>query len=228
MGRHRHGPFGLCADKSGTTLPIVSNSDPARLRVSDEERHQVAEILREAAGAGRLDLDELDQRLDAAYAAKTYADLVPLTHDLPVPSLGRPPAQRAGALPAPGGDTHERHVAFMSGFDRKGVWTVPAELSVTCVMGGADIDLRQAQFSSPEVVITVHAFMGGAEITVNPQTHVVIEGTAFMGGFSGPSDRHPAELDASSPTVRVRGLAVMGGVSVSRKPPREPRRLRLR
>ena len=99
----------------------MSNSDPARLRVSDEERHQVAEILREAAGAGRLDLDELDQRLDAAYAAKTYADLVPLTHDLPVPSLGRPPAQRAGALPAPGGDTHERHVAFMSGFDRKGV-----------------------------------------------------------------------------------------------------------
>ena len=205
----------------------MSTPDPARLRVSDEERHQVAEILREAAGAGRLDLDELDQRLEAAYAAKTYADLVPLTRDLPVPSPGHPLVQRPPGLPA-GTGTQERHVAFMSGFDRKGVWTVPAELTVSCVMGGADIDLRQAQFSGPEVVITVHAFMGGAEITVNPQTHVIVEGTAFMGGFTGPSDRHPAELDATSPTVRVRGLAIMGGVSVSRKPLRGTRALRRR
>ena len=40
-------------------------ADPARLRISDTERHQVAEILREAAGEGRLDLEELDQRLEA-------------------------------------------------------------------------------------------------------------------------------------------------------------------
>ena len=58
--------------------------DPARLRVSDDDRHWVAELVREAAGEGRLDLDELDQRLEAAYAAKTYADLVPITADLPV------------------------------------------------------------------------------------------------------------------------------------------------
>ncbi|MGZ4466074.1 MAG: DUF1707 SHOCT-like domain-containing protein, partial [Nocardioides sp.] len=56
----------------------VEGPDPGRLRVSDAERHQVAEVLREAAGEGRLDLDELDARLEAAYAARTYADLVPL------------------------------------------------------------------------------------------------------------------------------------------------------
>ena len=60
-----------------------SPGDPAQLRVSDDDRHKVAEILREAAGEGRLDLDELDERLEAAYAAKTYADLVPITLDLP-------------------------------------------------------------------------------------------------------------------------------------------------
>ena len=53
------------------------------LRISDEDRHQVAEILREAAGEGRIDLDELDERLEATYAARTYADLVPITLDLP-------------------------------------------------------------------------------------------------------------------------------------------------
>src|SRR5688572_32079706 len=59
-------------------------ADPARMRISDTERHQVAEILRQAAGEGRIDLTELDERLEATYAAKTYADLVPLTADLPV------------------------------------------------------------------------------------------------------------------------------------------------
>jgi len=73
--------------------------DPALLRVSDADRHKVAEILRQAAGEGRLDLDELDERLESAYAAKTYADLVPITADLPSgavcrcrrPAPSRPP-----------------------------------------------------------------------------------------------------------------------------------------
>ena len=62
---------------------LRASDDPARLRISDQERHQVAEMLREAAGEGRLDLDELDERLEATYAARTYADLVPITLDLP-------------------------------------------------------------------------------------------------------------------------------------------------
>ena len=65
-------------------------TDPSQLRISDADRHQVAELLREAAGEGRLDLEELDERLEATYAAKTYADLVPITIDLPVP--GEPAA----------------------------------------------------------------------------------------------------------------------------------------
>ena len=56
---------------------------PRDLRISDADRHRVAEHLREAAGEGRLDLEELDERLEATYAARTYADLVPLTEDLP-------------------------------------------------------------------------------------------------------------------------------------------------
>jgi len=39
-----------------------------------------------------------------------------------------------------------------------------------------------------------------------------------MGGYSGPSDRTTPELDADSPVVRIRGFALMGGVSVSRRP----------
>jgi hypothetical protein len=100
------------------------------------------------------------------------------------------------------------------------VWVVPQHLTVFAFMGGADLDLREAQFAAREVTITVNAFMGGADIKVNPRTHVIMEGTGIMGGYSGPSDRTPAELDENSPVVRIRGFAIMGGVSVSRKPVR--------
>jgi hypothetical protein len=193
--------------------------DSSRLRISDADRHKVAEVLREAAGEGRIDLTELDERLEATYAARTYADLVPITLDLPVARQTDLPA-RPAATPSPvvPGPAEERHLAILGGLERKGVWTVPAQMTVNCFMGGADLDLRRAQFAAHEVVITINAVMGGADIKVNPHTHVVMEGTGIMGGYSGPSDSTTPELDENSPVVRIRGFALMGGVSVSRRP----------
>lgn len=191
--------------------------DPTRLRISDAERHQVAEILREAAGEGRLDLDELDSRLEATYAARTYADLVPITHDLP--SHPHPvPATRAAAssLVVPGPDK-ETHLAIMSGFDRRGVWVVPAQMTVVAFWGGAELDLRQAKFAAQECIITINAVMGGAQVIVPPHVNVRMEGTGIMGGYSGPSGLVDAQLTPDSPTVRIRGVAIMGGVNVERK-----------
>ena len=54
-----------------------------QIRASDEEREQVAHILRTAMTEGRLTLDEGEQRLAAAYAATFREDLTPLTADLP-------------------------------------------------------------------------------------------------------------------------------------------------
>ncbi len=89
--------------------------DPALLRVSDEDRHKVAEILRDAAGDGRIDLDELDERLEATYAAKTYADLVPITVDLPAHHQQHPvaksPVPKREVLPAT--TSHNSSIAVM-------------------------------------------------------------------------------------------------------------------
>lgn len=190
---------------------------PAQQRISDAERHQVAEILRQAAGDGRIDLEELDERLEATYAAKTYADLVPITHDLPaVPPTTRLAAQPARPPVVPG-PRSEHGVAIMGGFERKGVWTVPEVLTVVCVMGGAELDLREARFAAHEVVLNVNAFMGGAEITVNEGTRVVVEGIGIMGGYAGPRRGAAADDDPQAPIVRVRGVAIMGGVTVTRK-----------
>jgi hypothetical protein len=54
-----------------------------RIRASDDEREQIAHILRTAMTEGRLDLDEGEQRLATAYAATYREELTPLTADLP-------------------------------------------------------------------------------------------------------------------------------------------------
>ena len=111
--------------------------DPSLLRVSDADRHKVAEILRQAAGEGRLDLDELDERLESTYAAKTYADLVPITADLPLRSNERLP----GSAPRPMGPDvpavrHDTTLAFMGGASRKGVWEVGSRHTPHARWGG--------------------------------------------------------------------------------------------
>jgi len=62
-------------------------SDPDRpsVRASDGDRQRVADLLRQHTSEGRLTIEEYEQRVDAAYAARTVADLRPLLADLPVP-----------------------------------------------------------------------------------------------------------------------------------------------
>jgi uncharacterized membrane protein len=187
----------------------MSELEPSQMRVSDADRNKVADILREAAGDGRIDLSELDERLEATYAAKTYAELVPITHDL-APAM-RPSSAAVARV------ERDRAIAILGGVERRGVWVVPEHFSVFCLMGGAELDLREATFSAREVTLTINTFMGGANIIVNQATNVVVHGTGIMGGYSAPRSGPGVQLTADSPTVHVRGVAIMGGVSVVRK-----------
>ncbi|GAA2625216.1 DUF1707 SHOCT-like domain-containing protein [Paractinoplanes durhamensis] len=59
------------------------NEAPNRMRTSDKEREQIAEILRAAMTEGRLTLEEGEERLAAVYATKYRDELRPLVADLP-------------------------------------------------------------------------------------------------------------------------------------------------
>ena len=59
------------------------------VRASDADRERTAEALRVSAGEGRLEPDELEERLEAVYSARTLADLDAVTADLP-PRRERP------------------------------------------------------------------------------------------------------------------------------------------
>jgi len=74
----------------------------ARLRVGDAERYEAATALGEHFATGRLDQAEYDARVQAAYAARTRADLRTLFDDLPDPAPSRPAPRPAGQPAVPG------------------------------------------------------------------------------------------------------------------------------
>ena len=198
--------------------------DKGNLRASDADRERVAEILREAAGDGRVSMEELDERLDAVYAAKTYAELEPITRDLPAPGTPNMPASAA----APAGDparfggvpTSHTAVAILGGFSRRGDWVVPKQFNAVAILGGGEIDLREARFAEPVVTLNVVAILGGVEITVPEDATVRVTGIGIMGGFDHGSSGSGA---AGGPTIVINGVAIMGGVDVKRKRPKQPK-----
>jgi len=192
------------------------------MRASDADRERVANVLREAAGDGRLTMDELDERLDAVYAAKTYAELEPITHDLPDSPATYTPATAPAttADPARFGLEATSHgaVAIMGGFTRKGDWVVPKEFTAFMFMGGGEIDMRNARFAEREVAIHIVAIMGGCEVIVPEDATVRVTGVGIMGAFdhSGSGGGTP-----DGPVITINGVAFMGGVDVKRKPTME-------
>jgi hypothetical protein len=198
------------------------------LRASDVERERAAEQLRDAAGEGRLTVEELDERLTRCYSAKTVAELAELTVDVVV-SGHDPTPSPAGALPPvavkPGPGGTGTVISIMSGSDRSGHWRVASRLNVISVMGGSDIDLTQAEFAAPVTDITVFSLMGGADIRVPDGVEVQISKFALMGGHDVKlSDQAPPP---GAPVIRLRMLSIMGGGDVrqGRKLTKAERRL---
>jgi hypothetical protein len=214
-------------------MPMPNDDTPGptaaelELRASDTDRERVADVLREAAGQGRIDMEELEERLESVYAAKTYGELLPITRDLPAdgaaPRLGPPAsavplpasANSSGALVVGTGASSARRgraIAIMSGANRGGGWIVPRRFGAFAFWGGSVIDLREARFESQVTEITASAIMGGVQLLVPEDVRVEVHGIGLMGGFN-ESGSQPATA-ANAPVVRVKGVAFWGGVQV--------------
>ncbi len=209
-------------------LPAEQGPDPVadalRMRASDADREKVASILRDAYVEGRLTAVEHEERLAEVYRAMTYGELIPVMRDLPVPpgTLAVPTANSLAVTP-PGTPTvpatrtdagivvnsalagmgDNSLVAIFGGFERKGGWTVPAELSALCIFGGGELDLTDAVLTGQETVITAVCLFGGLEITVPEGMAVRSEVVGIFGGTEVPRTREcPAHRCSSSRVLR--------------------------
>jgi hypothetical protein len=197
----------------------MSNELP-EMRASDAEREQIAESLREAVAEGRLDMEEFEIRLDAAFKARTHRELEPLVRDLPAPggstapSAPEPPLKNDWAARIGGPAFSTGAFAVFGGFRRRGNWTVPRKFTAFSLFGGGELDLREARFEDRDVVIRCFAIFGGMAVTVPPDLHCSVNGFGFMGAFG---DKGAGPGTPGSPRVRVTGMAMMGGIGVERR-----------
>ena len=181
-------------------------SDELELRASDAERERVAVALREHCAAGRLTLEELSERLDEAYRARTAGELERAFRELP-----------AEASPRPRRSPKRFTIAVFGGVQRKGRWRVPRRSFVLTLFGGSDLDLRQAEIDSDVVTIWAFALFGGVDVRVPEGVEVDAGGFALLGGV----DEHGVDVPPrpGTPLVRVRSFALVGGADVWRVPP---------
>jgi hypothetical protein len=124
-----------------------------------------------------------------------------------------------------GEPTSHTAVAILGGFSRKGDWVVPKTFNAFMLLGGGEIDLRDARFSEREVSIHVVAILGGCEITVPEDATVNVNGVGIMGAFEHSAQGMSGSSDG--PVINISGVAFMGGVDVTRKPPKKSKRDKL-
>lgn len=94
----------MCGDRRHLSRRDMTSEPRDRsVRASDADRDRAAEMLRDESAAGRLTPEELDERLERAFAATTLADLDELGRDLPQRDERGPAPARAGFHPMRGG-----------------------------------------------------------------------------------------------------------------------------
>jgi Domain of unknown function (DUF1707)/Cell wall-active antibiotics response 4TMS YvqF len=181
------------------------------MRVSDAERDATLRVLGDHAAAGRLSLDELEDRVGQALTVLTRGELTALTRDLPEETV--PAASQALA------DAHppvRRTVAIMGGSSRRGPFSAVGSFTAIAVMGGDNIDLRETRIEGDELTLTVYSVLGAVNIYLPDSVQVELGGFSFLGGNreKGAYRRRSGQ----APVIRIRGFNLLGRTTVFRVP----------
>jgi hypothetical protein len=188
-------------------VPVVKQTaPPAELRASHADRDRVVELLRIAAGDGRLTADELDQRLEAALTARSVADLEPLLADL----------TSTVAVEAP---DLARIECGSGSAKRDGAWVVPRRLEISLQSGSVRLDFRQAVIAAPELRIDAQVASGGLRLITRPG--IVVDADEVRVSSGTVKVVPPAGQDAPVELrVKVYGRVASGSISARPARPR--------
>lgn len=195
----------------------MSDPDLPSLRLpSPERREEVVARLTAAFAAGRLELEDLEQRLDIAMRAQTLGDL-----DIVLNGLDRAPVTAPVVAPNKGEfviDQPRRKLSratliMMGGVDRKGKWAPARRHLNVAVMGGAFLDFREAVLQPGETNVYCFTMWGGIEIAVPEGLDVEVSGGALMGGLERVA-QESGSTDPRRPVLHIHAFALMGGIEV--------------
>ncbi len=123
----------------------------------------------------------------------------------------------SAAAPGPSGRKPVRWmVAVMGGSNRRGRFRAVGQINAVAVMGGHEIDLREAEIEGGELTINIFSLMGGSNVYVPDSVDVEVGGFSVMGGHEEVGADNPPR--PGSPVIRIRVWSLMGGASVYRLP----------
>jgi len=200
---------------AGEVTPRGSGDErlPAReLRASHEDRDRVVELLRMAAGDGRLTAEELDQRLEVALTAQTYGELAALTRDLP-----------GGPGPAATAEPKDlvRIECGSSSARRDGRWVVPRRMEIRVASGSVRLDFTEALITQPVLRIDAEVTSGSLTLITKPGIVVDADDVSVRSGTVKVRPHEGPEVPALL-SIHVSGK--VGSGTISARPPRPPRR----
>jgi hypothetical protein len=184
-------------------------SEPPALRASDAEREDTVERLRAASAEGRLTLEELSERVSAAYDARTHGDLEQLVRDLPA---------RSEAVVAVTSRRRPTRLLFSVFGSTKREGRIRVRRRVLCVtaFGNIDLDLRQATLEGDVITIVAIGGFGALDVYVPEGVEVDFRGLAILGHARTRGNDPPPR--PGTPLVRVFALSLWAGLDVWRVP----------
>lgn len=200
---------------SGEISPLGNGSGPDSspgIRASHADRDRVVDVLRIAAGDGLLTADELDERLEAALAARTLGELAALTVDLP-------PVSESGAVA--GGEVKDvvRIEQVHSGkVERTGLWVVPRKIELAVYWCDVTLDFTDAVITQDTLRIDVD--MAGKTLTLVTRPGIVVDTDGLKLVHSKVKYRQDPAHSGTPVTLRVELVGQKAHGRVVVRPPR--------
>ena len=194
----------------------------------DGERHPRTVALRSAREAviarlsdsfarDELSLEELERRVDHAYAALEPSELQALVADLEAAALA-PPAALVPVPAAPLAAPASRLALAVFGSVERSVSAVVPGARVSAIFGNVELDLRELVLPPGVTQIEVRAVCGNVELTISPTLAVDCVGASVLGSFA--SVHRVPRGSPDEPVLRIVGRAVFGNVEVKTLPSR--------
>lgn len=179
---------------------MESGPEQSPAPVTEADREATVELLKNAAGDGRLPLEEFSDRVGAALGAESKEQLDAACADL------------EAAPPVGSTRTVSTVVTFLGDRRQAGRWRLPHTLRVVALLGDIHLDLRGVVVSDEVVEIDAYTLLGNFSIDVPEGVEVELTGFDLLG------DRElrlkPVPRRAGTPLIRVRAYGLLGDVAV--------------
>ncbi len=205
------------ADTGPSNHALVPATGPGGLRASHADRDRVADQLRVAAGDGRLSPEDLDERLELALTARTYAELAALVADLPAAGTAVTPTALTSAAAATAPKDLIRLHCSSGHAERRGRWAVPKRMDLKVSSGHITLDFTEAVITQPALHIDAEVRSGHIILITKPGIVVDADDVTVRSGHVKVRAPWGTEVPA---LLRIDIAGTCGSGHITARPPR--------